>query len=339
MKSKLLLFRRCRFAAQGWLLGLSLLTWSSVSAQNLLKNPDFEEPLGPDNWTIVYTGVVDPTTASWPLECTRSDFYIAGRTRLAHKDMTPGTWDGQDSTGTNYWSKFGLHFCAAHDWLMHAYARQVVSGLMPGSNYTASCWMTQFDPNATTAKIEVYMEVLGGPTGTVSKRTPFVYTTVLGSPEAWTRYDVTHTASDSGQIEIRLHYNKNGATSSEKWRNLDAFYDHACLMLTGQPAYLPPYKILSFTRTGPDVALTWESVMNNRYRIQASQDISNPSGWVMLDREPNVDTNLVATGTSFTFKTNVASLLYYDSFLTKVPQYLDPDAPLFLRIYSEPFVP
>jgi len=340
MKSKLPFFPRSRIAPRGLLLGLALFTWCLAGAQNLLKNPDFEEPLRPDNWTIVYTGVTNPTTASWPKECTRSDFYIAGRTRLAHKDMTPGTWDGEDGTGTNYWSKFGLHFCASHDWLMHAYARQVISGLIPGSNYTASCWMTQFDPNAATSKIQVYMEVLGGPDGNVSKRTPYVTTTILGTPEAWSRYEVMHTASDSGQIEIRLHYNKNGATSGEKWRNLDAFYDHAALVPTGQPEYQPPYKILALEQSNnEEILLKWETVMNNRYRIQASTNILDPNSWVMLERERNVDTNLFATGTNFTFKTNVSALFYYDPPLVKEPRYFDPGAPLFFRIYAESFKP
>jgi len=320
------------------LIVLALLAWSSVDAQNLLRNPDFEEPLGPDNWTIVYAPVLNGPNVA-PTECTRSDFYICGRTRLAHKDLVPGTWDGEDGTGTNYWSKFGLHFCASHDWLMHVYARQVVSGLMPGSNYTATCWITQFDPGAVVDKVKVYLEVLGGPDGTSSQRSPDVMSTVLGTPTNWTKCVVSQTASDDGQIEIQLHYNKNGSTANDKWRNMDALYDHASLMLTGQPDYLPPYNMTSVVRTNQDLALTWESVMNNRYRIQATTNPSDPYAWVMLERERNLDPNLVATGPSFTFTTNVSSLFYYDPPYVKVPQYFDPSAPLFFRIYSEPFVP
>lgn len=339
MKSKLLLFSPCRFAAQAWLLGFALLAGAPAGAQNFVKNPDFEEPLGPDNWTIVFTGVVNPTTARWPATCTRSDFFIAGRTRLAHKDTVPGTWDGDDGTGTNYWSKFGLHFCGAHDWLMHAYASQVVTGLTPGMQYAVSAWITQFDPNATVSKVQVYMETLGGLSGTLSKQTPYVVTTVLGSPEAWTRYEVINTASTNGEIEIRLHYNKNGATAAEKWRNLDAFFDHVSLMPVGPSNDMPPYKILALEHTGQDIALTWESVMNNRYRIEASQDVSDPNSWVMLERELNVDPKLFATSTNFSFKTNLSSLFYYDPPGVKVPVYFDPGAPLSFRILSEPFVP
>ena len=97
------------------LLGLLLLTWASASAQNFLKNPDFEQPLGPDNWTVVYTGV--PTSdggVNAPTNCGPNDFMVAGRTTIAHKDLVPGTWDGEPY----YWSKFGGHFAPNHTWMM-----------------------------------------------------------------------------------------------------------------------------------------------------------------------------------------------------------------------------
>jgi len=90
----------------------------------------------------------------------------------------------------------------------------------------------------------------------------------------------------------------------------------------GQAPYAPPFNLLSFERSGQDIELSWETVMNNKYRIQVSSDLSNP-GW---------DTNIHATGTSETFRTNLLGLFSYD------PSF-DPDAPLFFRIHSEPYVP
>src|ERR1041385_9393183 len=72
--------RRC-----AWL-GLALLACITTNAQNLLKNPDFEEPLSTNNWTVVY---VAPAT--------EEDFMVHGRSSFAHKDASYGTWDGDRS--------------------------------------------------------------------------------------------------------------------------------------------------------------------------------------------------------------------------------------------------
>jgi len=61
---------------------LALLTAGTARAQNFVKNSDFEQPLGPDNWTVVYVG------------CVPYDFLAADRTTLARKDMVPATWNG-----------------------------------------------------------------------------------------------------------------------------------------------------------------------------------------------------------------------------------------------------
>ena len=144
---------RCQITVQGLLLGFILLAWGSVNAQNFVKNPDFEEELGPDNWTIVYA-------YGGP-----NDLFIKDRTRLAHKDLVPGTWDADPPGSTNFLNRFGLHFKAGHDWKMHAYASQIITNLTPGTNYTASAWITQFE--GPSDKVQIYMELLGGPNGTV----------------------------------------------------------------------------------------------------------------------------------------------------------------------------
>ncbi len=316
MKSELLVISRCRLAACGLLMGLVLLSSGSVDAQNLVRNPDFEEPLGPDNWTIEYV-------LGGP-----NDFFIKGRTRLAHKNMAaPGsdTWDGHPT----YWNKLGLDIKAGNDGLIRAYVKQVISGLKPGFQYAASAWMTQYE--GPVDKVLVYMEVLGGPSGTISKRTPYVTTVSKNNPAGWTRYVITNTASTSGQMEIRLHYDKNGYTT-DKWRTMDALYDHVSLMLVGQPDYTPPYRILSFARANEDVTLQWQTVMNSRYRIQVSTNVSESMSWSWLQRSPYLDTNFAAPGTNFTFTTNLVNLFSYD------PAF-DVSAPLYFRIYSEPFKP
>jgi hypothetical protein len=113
---------------------------------------------------------------------------------------------------------------------------------------------------------------------------------------------------------------------------MNAYYDHVSVMPEGQTEYLPPYKVLGFERANQDVTLTWQTVMNNRYRLQASTNPADPLSWSWVQRSPNLDTNFFATGTSFTFKTNLLSLFSYD------PAF-DPSAPLFFRIHSTSFQP
>ncbi len=341
MKSKL--SYHCQVVAPRFLLGLALLTAGSASAQNFVKNPDFEEPLAPDNWTVVYAPVINsPLLNANGTLAGPNDFLVAGRSTMAHKDMVPGAWDGHDGL-RNDWSKFGGHFAPNHTWVMHAYFKQVVSGLRPGFQYTASAWIVQFGAHQEAA--QVYMETMGGLNGTVSKRTIYVTDNAQNNPAGWKMYAISNVvASSSGQIEIRLHYNKIvnvGDADSNYWeyRNQNAYFDHVCLMPALQPVFTPPYNILSFTRTNQEIALTWQTLMNNRYRLQASTNFSDPNSWVMLERELNVDTNFLATGTNFAFKTNVSSLFYYSPPGVKVPQYFDPETPLFFRIHSTSFQP
>jgi hypothetical protein len=417
MKNKSPLSSHRRFTARAWFLGIALLAAASVTAQNYVKNPDFEEPLGPDNWTVVYAPVFgggnNQPTSSGPF-----DFLVAGRTVIAHKDVAPGTWDGEDHTGTNYWNKFGGHFAPNHNWMMHAYFKQIVKGLTPGAKYAISAWMGFFSNNNDYLnRCNIFLEALGGPTRTSSKTTPYPsanVTNVQNNPGGWWRYAVTNTASGVGEIEVRLHFNKFGVTSSWEWRNFNAFYDHVAVMPLSQPTpppdglvitvanqtivftwktvmyntydievtsdfvswskfasglratgptltytapcaagaispqvfriaphnyvapspseFLPPYKIVSLTRSNQDLMLSWESVMNNSYRIQYTRDLSDPASWAFVKWGPKLDTNLYAAGVTYTFKTNLASLFSFD------PAF-DPAAPLFFRISSRGYQP
>jgi hypothetical protein len=316
--------RHHRTVARGMLLGAGLLAAVSVRGQNLVKNPDFEQPLGPDNWTVVY------------VNCDPWDFLVAGRTTMAHRDMVPGTWDGGANGSTNYWSKLGGHFAPNYcNGLPEAYFKQVVSGLKPNFPYTASAWMAQYTRNDNyLSRSQVWMETLGGPTGTQSKVTPYVTANVNNNPAGWQRYVISNVvASAAGQIEIRLRY-KFVQTIAQIWeyRNINAYYDHVALVPQIQPDPTPPYQITSFARAGQDLCLQWTTVMNNKYRIQVSPDLSNPEAWSFVQWHPRWDTNIYAPGTNYVFRTNLTALFSYD------PSF-DPEAPLFFRIYSEPYEP
>jgi hypothetical protein len=143
---------------------------------------------------------------------------------------------------------------------------------------------------------------------------------------------VTNTASANGQIELRLQYIKIKTTANWGYRQINAFYDHVAVVPVGQTEYLPPYKVLSFARANQDLTLTWQTVMNNRYRIQVSTNPADSMSWSWVQRSPNLDTNFFATETSFMFKTNLMSLFSYN------PAF-DPNVPLFFRIHSTSFTP
>jgi len=205
MKKTFSFLSRYQTATQGWLLGLALLTGTVACAQtNYVRNPDFERPLGPDNWQIVYVGA-----------SSESDFFIHGRTTLAHRDKVFGTWDG------NY---FGLHFRPYTDAPMEAYATQVVSNLTAGTTYTVTAWMTQFQCDLVGSS-QVWMEAIGATTAS----TPYVYGYLHCANtdnNGWASYSLNVPATAGGTIEVRLHYKKPAYTANRKWLSaLDAFYD------------------------------------------------------------------------------------------------------------------
>lgn len=294
MKSKSLLASPNRIATQALLLGCTLLAWCSYGAQNRVKNPDFEEELGPNNWTVVYTGVSNAATGS-PLECGPADFAIRGRTRLAHHDLVTGMWDG----APNYWNKFGGCFMAGHDWLMHAYFTQVVTNLTPLAPYTVSARMGFVED--WSSKVQVYMEVLGGAAGNISRKTPYVTAFIHNNPLDYARYAVTNSASTSGQLEIRLHYNKNAATAAQKWRNMDVVYDHVVVLPAGETEDEPPYGINSIAIAGQTATISWETVSNHVYGLQTTSDLVPGANWNWANLF------LVGTGNPMTVTNNVGA--------------------------------
>lgn len=314
---------RMRAMAMVW----ALLAAGVAVAQNFVRNPDFEEPLGPDNWTIVYTGVVNGP--SWaPTNCGPNDFLVAGRTTMAHKDKVPGTWDGHPY----FWSKFGGHFAPNHTGgLMHGYFRQRVSGLQPNGFYNVSAWMAQHTRNDNyLGRAQVWMEVLSGPNLSISRRTPYVMNNVAYDPTAWQRYSISNViASQQGEIEIQLHYNMI-QTIAQIWeyRNLNAFYDHVSLMpVNPQPP--PPPRILSCVISNHILTLEWETLLNNYYRIETTTNLSDTASWTTFIRNPYVDPDFLATGSRMSFRTNL---------FANDPAY-DPMQPRFFRIVARAYEP
>ena len=61
--------------------------------------------------------------------------------------------------------------------------------------------------------------------------------------------------------------------------------------------YTKPFQLTSITRSNPAVTLKWESVIGQPYRVEASTNLTT---WSTLSGD------LVATGTNYTFNTNLS---------------------------------
>lgn len=85
--------------------------------------------------------------------------------------------------------------------------------------------------------------------------------------------------------------------------------DHMPVVMTFNNPYDKPFKLLSFTRSNLTVTLNWQSVPGQPYRVESS---TNLTAWSVLAN------NLVATGESYTYTTNLN------------------DATRFFRVYRVP---
>ena len=190
-------------AVSGLFLGLALLACASVSAQELLKNPDFEAPFpgaSPyTNWTLVY------------VDGGPSDFAIAG----------------QSTEASRCCGGRGAHL-RANNWnFAHAYFSQVVTNLAEGANYTFTIQKMQagFQNYVDSGKLEVYAVVVSGSNSQ----------TVYGNATSVGPYSVTITADASRQIEIQLHMAKRAMASDAaddyKSSKCTGWFDDASLKL------------------------------------------------------------------------------------------------------------
>lgn len=177
------------------LFGFFLFLSVSANAQNLLKNGDFEQPLGPTNWTVVY------------VQGGPDDFEIKDRTTAA--DKNPAT---QQNTR-------GGHLRPCTDWDAHAYFSQTVTNLVPGHTYTVQGdlrWHREDFGNAAIT-YRVYFEAVGQ---TVA-RSPDV-----PDSESWSHFSVTLTPDANGKIEVRLHLDKYRFCTYDKLPFINGYFDN-----------------------------------------------------------------------------------------------------------------
>jgi hypothetical protein len=185
---------RCKLAVQGVLLGFAFLVCVSANAQ-LLKNGDFEQPLGPTNWTVVY------------VQGSPDDFEIKDRTTEADRQAA-----SQQNTR-------GAHLRPCTDWDAHAYFSQTVTNLVPGHPYTVQGDLRwhRGDFNNAPDVYRVYFEAIGQGVA----RSPDV-----PDSEGWSHFSVTQTPDAGGKIEVRLHLDKFRYCTYDKLILINGHFDN-----------------------------------------------------------------------------------------------------------------
>jgi hypothetical protein len=191
----------------------------AATAQNLLKNGDFEQPMGPTNWTVLY------------LHGGPDDFEI--------KQPVRGGSMYSQASATKF---FGAMFRPLTVKLAHACFSQTVSNLTPGHVYHITSHMQEdwwkAPDDALRDKYLVYTEVIGGqgnplPDGRFSVLAtndldpdanidyPYTYPTII-----WRPFYADQTPDTNGNIEVRLHYDKLAFTIYDKtWTSAASFDD------------------------------------------------------------------------------------------------------------------
>ena len=214
-------------AAQGFLSGLLIFLCASAAAQNLLKNGDFEQRLGPSDWTVLclYGGP--------------DDFEIKQRIRGASRYS--------QANATKF---FGGCFRPLTLKLAHACFTQTVTNLTAGHTYQFAGHMREdwwrSPEDARRDKMLVYMEVIGGRGKPLSDGrfsllatndftdssgkadtnidAPYTYPTSI-----WRPFYAQQTPDARGNIEVRVHYNKVGGAIYDKTWTSAAYFDDLSL--------------------------------------------------------------------------------------------------------------
>ena len=221
---------RYQLTAQALLAGFAFMLCISATAQNLLKNGDFEQPLGPTNWTVKYL--------------------FGGTNEFEIHDRIRGASMYSQASAIRF---FGGCFRPKTLKLGHAYFTQTVTNLTPGHEYyfvgnMMEDWWKKLSPLRN--KFLVYMEVLGGqgnplPDGRFSMvatndfydstgnsetniDAPFTYATGV-----WRPFYAQQTPDANRRIEVRMHYNKIDFAIYDKTYTSAAYFDD--LWLTVNP--------------------------------------------------------------------------------------------------------
>ncbi len=155
---------------------VALATGSQVSA-NLLTNPGFEDPIGPE-WTFT---IVSGPSVSWASGVSSA---------IVHSGLN------------SYYMAYGPTNLTGE-----AYLQQSLTGLTPGDTYTVSGWL-YFGWRADKDCASIQAEGGGTPV-----QAPLKGANVVGS---WQQYALFQTADAGGNLTVKLDLNKYATTTIDK---------------------------------------------------------------------------------------------------------------------------
>jgi hypothetical protein len=194
-------------------LGLAVLTGAPAGAQqNLLKNGDFESPLGPTNWVVQFSA---PGIPSMDAYGGPGDFAIADRT----------------TEGSRVVGGYGGHLRSRTDFTTRAYFKQTVSNLTIGNTYHLSGYMKiTYDD---TTNFFAFIEAVGGSGDPTADGRFSVRTDNAISNRTQVLYTLDQTPDSQQRIEVRLRFvkyaMKPGDVSYPKMVKYSAFFDDIVL--------------------------------------------------------------------------------------------------------------
>ena len=207
MKTRCLIPFGCGPVAWGLFLGVAVLFCASASAQNVLKNGDFESPFPVSDptagWAAVFPGGADGGPADWA---------IAGQTAAASR-VSGG---------------HGAHLRPNNWGTVHAYFKQVATNLTAGAKYTLTIqrMRANFANYIDGGTQRIYMSAVSGSTSNV----------VFGNTYSNGPYSLTITCSANRQIKVQLHnwkrFMSNESAEDMKHAKCSAWFDDCSLTLT-----------------------------------------------------------------------------------------------------------
>jgi hypothetical protein len=246
MKSFFVFARRCHLAAGGLLLCAGILVGGSANAQNLVKNPGFESPIGTNAYGNSLGGANFPLGITTGGEAYDPSWKATWNWMIAYPWGGPSDFELKDRCTTvrggsaNFWSGC---FRPDHDKWAHAYYTQTITNLQVGHTYAVSGWMMEDRwkavDDALRNQLLVYLEAIGGQGAPTSDGRASVLAVAtdqsnLDAPytypnTSWLQFTNQQTPAADGTIEIRLHLNKPSFCLFDKLELLNGYFDDISL--------------------------------------------------------------------------------------------------------------
>ncbi len=247
MKTDLAVLEPFLFPIRALLLSVCLFLGASVGAQNLVKNPGFELPIGTNDYGNFRGGANFPLGTTTGGEAYNPSWKATWNWMIAYPWGGPSDWELRDRCtkmrggAANYW---GACFRPAHDKWAHAYYTQTITNLEVGHLHSVSGWMAEDRwkavDDALRDEMLVYIEAIGGqgtPTGDGRFAVRAVCTTTnnLDGPpftypnNDWLQFTNKQTPAPDGTIEIRLHHHKLGWVHFDKLERMAGYFDDISL--------------------------------------------------------------------------------------------------------------